>query len=114
MANTIKGLDTVLAQLESLKQLEFTKAALAGALTLQKYSMENSPVKTGFLRASHESVETENGAEMRVNANYSYYLEFGTKKRPAHSFVRKAVDEHSTEIVEAIKNEIENQIKARL
>jgi HK97 gp10 family phage protein len=113
MAN-IKGLDELLAQLENLKQLEFSKAALAGAFTLQKYSMENAPVKTGFLRASHESVETENGAEMRVNANYSFYIEYGTKKRPAHPFVRPAIDNHSTEIVEAIKNEIEKQIRGRL
>jgi HK97 gp10 family phage protein len=106
----IKGLKDLLAQFESIKNLDMSQALLAGAITLQRYSMENAPVDTGYLRASHTSTTNENGAQMEVNTEYAYYVEYGTKKRQAHPFVRPAIDEHSNEILAAIKADLEKQI----
>ena len=87
------------------------KPLLAGAFVLQRYSMENAPVLTGFLRNSHNSREIDDGAQVEVGAEYAHYVEFGTKNMSARSFLRKAGDEHHNEIVEAVKNEAEKEIR---
>lgn len=109
----IKGLDELLKKLSKLENPS-TKSLLAGALTLQKYSMENAPVKTGFLKASAESNEIEGGAELRFTANYSAYVELGTSKWAGKPFVRPAIDEHSTEIVKAVADKVEEDIQKRI
>jgi len=100
------------AQLSRIANID-PHACLAGALVLQAYAMQNAPVDTGFLRSSMESVEVDNGAEMRVHAEYAIYQEYGTRYMAAHPYVRPAIDEHTPEIVKAIGNEIEKQIKSK-
>lgn len=108
----IKGLDKLNSQLRDLKRINPGHALLLGAFVLQRASMENCPVGlTGFLRASHESVETEGGAEMRVNAEYAGYVEFGTSKMAARPFARTAIDTESDKVVATVAEELEKQIK---
>ena len=83
---------------------------LAGAYTLQVASQNNAPVKTGYLKSSAESSETDNGAEMAFTADYSYYQEFGTSKMQGKFYVSRAVDEHSNDIVESIGNQMQKDI----
>ena len=90
------------------------EVVIKGALALQKYSMENAPVKTGFLKNSHISVETEDGAEMRVQASYAGFVELGTSKWAGEPFVRPAIDEHEKDIVEAVGKELEKKLKEEL
>lgn len=104
----IEGLDKLNEKLNKLKKIPTAKALLKGAYLLQRYSMENAPVRTGFLRQSHESVEVEKGAELRVNAEYSFYVEM---KKP---YVRPAIDEHSDEIVKVVSDGIENEVKGAI
>lgn len=106
----VQGLRELNEKINKLVGIKTIKSLLAGAYTLQIFSMENAPVKTGFLRESHESVEVDNGAEMRVNANYAIYQEMGTEKMPARGFVRKAIDEKGNEILQAIGNEIQKEV----
>lgn len=106
----IKGLSELNKKLNKLKGIKTSKAMLSAAYTLQKYSMENAPVDTGFLEQSHESAEVENGAEMRVTANYAIYQELGTEKMPANAFVRRSIDEHSEDIVKVVANQIDKDI----
>lgn len=114
MMDEVKGLKELNEKLEKLAGIKSKKSLLAGAYLLQKYSMENAPVKTGFLRESHESTETENGAEMIVNAEYGIYVEYGTEKMAPRGFVRKAIDEHEKDIVEAVANQIQKDIKEKI
>jgi cellulose biosynthesis protein BcsQ len=107
----IPGLKELTEQINNIKDIKPGKPLLAGAYTLQKFSMENAPVRTGFLRNSHESSETEDGAEMRVTANYAFSVEFGNSKWEGKPYVRPAIDEHSKDILEAIKEELEKEIK---
>ncbi len=111
--NEIKGLDELLKQLREIKKIN-PHALLAGALVLQRYSMENAPVKTGFLRNSIESRETTKGAEMIVKANYGFYVEFGSSKWSGKPFIRPAIDEHSNDIVKAVGEQIEKDIKGKI
>lgn len=113
MSNEIEGLAQLQRQLAKLKKVS-PHSLLAGALVLQKYAMQNAPVKTGFLRNSATARETDKGAELAIQANYAYYVEFGTSKMAAQPYVRPAIDEHSHEVVEAVGKEIENEIKGKL
>ena len=87
------------------------KPLLAGAFVLQRYSMQNAPVLTGFLRSSHGSRETDDGAQVEVGAEYAHYVEFGTSKMSARSFLRKAGDEHLKEIVAAVEKAAADEIR---
>ena len=100
-------------QLKALKGLT-PHALLSGALVLEKFSKQNAPVLTGALRASGHSRETEQGAEVVFDVNYAFYVEMGTEKRPANPFVRSAIDEHQTEIVEAVAKQINDDIKKEI
>ena len=110
MANEIKGLRELVQKLEKIKGINIKKALLKGAYVLQRASMKNAPVKTGFLRQSHESKETEAGAEMIVNANYSYFVEFGTSKRLPKPFVRPAIDTEKGNIERAVAKEVVKEV----
>lgn len=110
----IKGLDELKAQLKRISELDRSKALLAGALILQRYSMENAPVKTGFLRNSHEARQNRAGAELVVKANYAYYVEFGTKKWSGKPYVRPAMDTKGNEIAKAVGEQVENQIREKI
>jgi hypothetical protein len=109
----IEGLAELQNQLKKIKNVN-PHSLLAGALVLQKYSMENAPVLTGFLRNSHESRETPTGAEMAVTADYAYHQEFGNDKVPGKGYVRRAIDEHSGEIVTAVKEQVEKDIEGKI
>lgn len=110
----IKGLKELIEKLEKLKGINTKKALLKGAYVLQKKSMINAPIKFGFLRGSHESRETEEGAEMVVNANYSFYVEFGTKKWAGKPFVRPAIDSEKDSIEKAVAKEIVREVADKL
>jgi HK97 gp10 family phage protein len=84
---------------------------LSGAFVLQRYSMHNAPVITGFLKNSHGSVGTNAGAEVQVYAEYAHYVEFGTSKMSARPFLRPALDEHKNEIIEAIEKQAAEEIR---
>jgi hypothetical protein len=103
----IEGLDKLVSQLKKVKNVD-PHDMLAGALVLQKHSMINAPVRTGFLRNSHESRETSTGAEMAVTALYAWYQEL--KK----GYVRKAIDENGEEIVKAVKEQVEKDIRKKI
>ena len=79
-----------------LSKEEVAECLMAGAYTLMRNSMqqieEQDLIDTGFMLDSHEVVEADGGVEMRVNADYAGYVEFGTSKMPARPFVRPAMD----------------------
>ena len=105
MAEIIEGMAKLNAQLKKLGNLS-GKAILAGALKLQELSQKNCPVDTGFLRSSAESTSiSDTEAEMAFTAGYAWYVE---EDQP---YVRPAIDEKSNEILEAIKNQIQQEQK---
>lgn len=110
MTSNLPGLDKLVAQLNSLKGIT-PHSMLAGALTLQKYAQENAPVLTGFLRNSPESHETSEGAELEFHAEYAVHQEFGTSKMPAQPYVRPAIDGHGQDIVKAVGEQVQKDLK---
>jgi HK97 gp10 family phage protein len=114
MSKEVEGLKELIASLEKIKGSNLNKALLKGAFVLQRASMKNAPVKTGFLRQSHESHETEQGAEMVVNANYAYYQEFGTVKMAGKGYVRKAIETEKDAIENAVAKEAVKEFREGL
>jgi hypothetical protein len=100
-----EGLSKLLSQFEGLKDIDFSDSLVGAGYILQKKSMENAPVRTGFLRNSHETVKTEKGAEVRVNAEYAWYVEI---KKP---YMRPAIDEVSDEMIAYVHNSLDKQLK---
>jgi len=109
----IEGLDKLVAQLNRIKNVS-PHALLAGAFVLLKYAMENAPVDTGFLRNSGEAVQDSDSAFVIFHALYSYYVEMGTSKTPANGFTRRAIDEHSNDIVKAVGEQVQKDIKGKI
>jgi len=106
MAIQIQGLDELLKQFGNLENMETGDALLGGAYILQEESMRNAPVKTGFMRNSHQSTKTgKDEVEMAVTAEYAYYVE---QKKP---YVRPAIDSKEKEIVTYVNKYLVEQIK---
>lgn len=59
-----------------------------------------APVRTGELRASGESVSIESGksAEVRFNALYAGFVEYGTYKMSARPYLTPAFEAHKHEL----------------
>ena len=115
MADFIQGMSELLKQLESLEGIKTNTALLAGAEKLQGFAQDNAPVKTGYLRSSATSQITgDDSAELRFDANYSYYQEAGTSKMAGKHYVGRAISEHETEIVETVKNQMDKEVANKL
>lgn len=110
--SNIQGMDELMKQLSSIKGIkQHTEALLAGALVIEKYAKEDAPVDTGFLRSSISSARTADGAEVRVDAEYAYYQEFGSSRNKAQPYIRPAIDENQEEIVRVVAEQIDRDIK---
>lgn len=109
-----ESLKKLTSQFANLKDVDTIKVALAGGYVLLKGSQEKAPVDKGLLRANSEVVPAGEGAEMRFNQEYAIYQEFGTSKMQANPYVRPTIDEQGDEIIAAMKNEVQNQIKGRI
>jgi HK97 gp10 family phage protein len=110
----MKGLDAFLKKLDALADIEGTKGMLASAMVIQRYSQENAPVDTGFMRSSPTTEETDNGALLKYGANYSYYQEFGTQYMEGRFFVQRAIDEHQDDALKAAQNQIKSEMEAKI
>lgn len=111
----IKGLKELLSQFDGLKGLDRERVATAGAYVLLKGSQERVAVKTGYLRQSGR-VEAipERGANMVFDAEYGFYVEFGSSKWQGKAFIRPTIDEDGDEIIKAMADEAEKNIKERI
>lgn len=107
----IRGVEELNRKLRALGEIKVNRALLAGALKLQRLSQKNSPVDTGFLRASHSSNETDQGAEMVVSAEYAIYVHEGTRYMRGREWISKAIDEGMSEIVGAVQKATQSLIK---
>ena len=115
MAEKIRGMNKLMAQLKKLGDADYAPSLLAGAYILQAASQRNAPVETGFLRNSHTSrVAGKNWVEMVVSTNYAFFVEYGTKKWAGHPFIRPAMDTESDRIVQAIGKALNLQVKGEL
>lgn len=114
MSNALdQSLSKLNKQLSKIPNLT-KKSLLAGALTLERFAKENAPVITGALRSSGHSEETAEGAQLVFDVNYAFYVEMGSSRNAPNPFVRPAIDAHGRDIIEAITNQANKEIKGGL
>jgi len=111
MGNDIQGLDKLMRQLDSLGKLDVAKSSVVGMTIIKDRSVELAPEDTGFLKRSHSVVETEDGAELHIDAPYAIDVEMGTWKMTAQPFIRPAIDNTQDQVEQAIADDIEKKMK---
>ena len=104
-----------LAKLGKVMKESQGRAALAGAMTIERYAKEDDeiPVVTGFLQGStyaREDDNDKNAAEVVSEADYSFYVHFGTETQSAQPYFTNTINNREDEIVEAIKSQIQKDI----
>ncbi|MHB1910223.1 MAG: HK97-gp10 family putative phage morphogenesis protein [Nitrososphaerales archaeon] len=77
-----------------VKMLQTVGEKAAGA------AQSNAPVRTGFLQASIQMIQTDDGCYVTAGAGYAGFVEFGTRKMSAQPFLRPAIEEAIQEIEE--------------
>ena len=85
-----------------------------GALNIAKDMKTNAPVDTGKLRDLIYSQKTVNGAEIKSDANYSGYVEFGkgTPRRTGEiPFFYPAVNRGLIKMIDSIDKTIKKLLK---
>lgn len=68
------------------------------ALAIQRQSMINSPVLTGNLRASHQSIFEPLKATIQPMANYAIFVHEGTRYMKGRPFLLEAVEAETENI----------------
>jgi hypothetical protein len=95
---------------KSMLPIEINK----GALNIARDMKRNAPVDTGKLRDLIYSQKTVNGAEIKSDANYSGYVEYGggTAKRTGEiPFFYPAVNRGLIKMIDSIEKTIKRSLK---
>lgn len=112
MAFQIEGLKELQKKLQKISKIaENPDCLLKAAQVIQKYSMQNAPVKTGFLRNSHKVRKSQKGAMLEVAANYALWVEMGTSKMAGKHYLKRAINEHGEEAVNATAEEVKKRLE---
>ena len=108
---TIKNLPQIQAAFKkapALMAVELETAIATSIFLIQADSMRNSPVDTGFLRASHQTTFTPLRGELEPVANYTIYAHEGTRFMPARPFLADAVDSNEDKIDKVFTKAVDN------
>lgn len=73
-------------------------------------SRRNTPVRTGFLRASHNSRFGNLEGVIDVKADYAPFVHFGTRFQRAQPFLQRAVDENENYIDKKFKEAVDDTL----
>lgn len=106
-----RDLEQAAKELEALDRRigsNLSNIAKAGAIVLFEGAKEAAPVRTGKLRAGmgeRAGKRTATSAEHKVfnSVFYARFVEYGTKKMGAQSYIRETVDQRHAEIVKAME-----------
>lgn len=128
MSNEIKGLGELIKNLNSLPdklEKKVIRAAVRkGANIIRDKARQNVQKDTGNLQKSiiTSGVKVTGKIAFRVSLKqrktknskdpyYGRFVEFGTSKTPAHPFMRPALDESESEVLEIVVNDIKSNLE---
>jgi HK97 gp10 family phage protein len=82
----------------------------------KKYFFNSGTLKSAIYQKFSAKKSTNTLTEFHVSWNhtkapYGFMVEFGTKKTPAHSFLGKAINEHSDDAAKAMSKSFEEAMK---
>ena len=113
---TIEGLEGLIKRLAKAKaQKHITAAMRKGTLLVERGAKMKAPVDTGRLRSSITSEVRGVGADtvgvVGSNVVYAPYQEFGTRKMPAHPYLRPALAEAKDKILDFFREAMDKLAK---
>ena len=105
---TVRGSDQLRRNLNRLAGNERRQAQAdgleAGARVVETHAKILCPVDTGFLRNSIQVDDvTPVQATIAPHTEYAEFVEFGTERQRAQSYMRPALDENEAEIIGAVE-----------
>lgn len=91
---------------------EATRIINTVAGKVEKTAYQNSPKDTGYL-SQHIMAEPKGAlnAQVIATANYSIYLEMGTRKAPAQPYMGPAVKAHEKDLYTMLSNLLKEGIR---
>lgn len=111
----IVNLDKVVSAFQKAPQLmakEMKDAIKRSTFQIQKASMQNTPVDTGRLRASHETFFTNNSGTVQTDVFYDVFVHEGTKFMKARPFMRRGAEESEDEVEEFFTRAVDKVLSA--
>lgn len=111
----VKGVNgRCVAQLKSIKNVGHI-LPLPMAQYVAKRARKYAHVITGYMR-DHTVAEKTGSTKAQVasKAKYAAYEEFGTRYRPAHPFIRPAINDAKNELPKLSAIEVNREIRKRV
>jgi HK97 gp10 family phage protein len=92
------------------------KSTVQAKLTELAYSIENTakqlaPVRTGYLRSTISTQINDWTAKVGTAAPYAAFLEFGTRRIHAFSFLTRAFESHLPRLSEAMADAVDSAVE---
>lgn len=124
----IKGLEQLISKLnnlpEKLEKKVIRAAVRKGAILVRNKAREKVPVKTGTLKKSIKirsnrvangiisfKIGPTNDKKKGTDVFYGRFIEFGTSKMAAKPFMRPALDESETEVLNVVIDNIKSKLE---
>lgn len=95
----------------SLMAKELDKAIAKSIFAIQGTSMTNTPVDTGRLRASHQTLFAPLRGVLDVTAYYGVYVHEGTRYMKPRPFLLNAVNDKESEVDDNFAKAVDNVLK---
>jgi len=95
---------------------QYPEAVAAGMMNVAQNILATAntlvPVRTGYLKSTL-AIEQPSNFQIKVKATapYAYYVEFGTKKMSARLFLTNSVNQHLSEFVPEIEQQIKDLLR---
>lgn len=86
------------------------KAIQQSIFTIERQSKINTPVRTGFLRASHRSLFSNLRGEVGPTASYSIFVHEGTRFMRARPFLMEAVQSSDSQVQGFFKQAVQDTL----
>lgn len=86
------------------------KAIRASVLLIERQSKINTPVRTGNLRASHQTMFSPLKGVIQPMANYAVFVHEGTRYMRARPFLRSAVESEDNQVQGQFKKAVQDTL----
>lgn len=110
----IKNIDEIRAAFKlapALMAKELDKAIAKSIFAIQGSSMVNTPVDTGRLRASHQTLFAPLRGILDVTAGYALFVHEGTRYMKSRPFLLDAVNTHEKDVDDNFAKAVDNVLK---
>jgi HK97 gp10 family phage protein len=112
----IEGTDKIISLFSYIKgELPHSATTVLGtvARNVSNQMQKTAPVDTGFLRGSISYSVSGTKAEVVSNAEYSGFVNYGTKKSPAQEYFSDGIDLAKLQLPKMMMDEIKKDIASR-